>query len=576
MAAANMSFYLLTGAEIHWRQASGFNRDPASINTLLTGLTGLVIVDVIFVVAGALLTPWLYNGVQKMLSVWATVLGALFRPLLPLTTPVVNRLGQWGKDKKFFTKLNSHLKIYEPVPLGDYDDADENAAPNSAPLLDHPPQPQLVEKASWKTWLKRAAVILPPIVIFILRLCRPSTESFWFLSRTVIVSPFAGVDSESKLARLFKDHTLDGKTTALTAVPEFDWFPAGTWPGFRDWEKEPGEKNVHSHYNSTEDPLHISNLGKDVLEPLREVLDNGDLKIKHIFVFKMESTRHDVFPFRNGSYFYERIQASYKDQEIPEDVQKRLANLTPTAERLTGARSGFHRNDTIKPYGGIRAEDSYTGGTFTLKSIVATSCGSSPLVADFNHEFEHHIYQPCMPHVLDVLSAKSNNSKSNDFRHWPWRSAFMQSITDLYDKQNFLTPALGFKPENIVTVDTMDEEKANDTAWMEENEKFNFWGYPDSSLASYFRDAINKAERDHERLYLTHLTGVTHHPWDTPGQIYEELIGSETNPFGGKNNELNKYLNTIGVNDRWYETFLKILEETGVANETLIVMTGDQ
>ena len=580
MAAANMSFFFFTGAEIHWRLATGFNKDPASINTMLTGLTGLIIVQVFFIVIGALSAAWLYRAVERMVSVWGAVLGPLFRGLLSLIKFALDRVPLSGKGKelasKVSSKLNSRLGSYESVPMSDYDDVDENSASNSAPLLERPLQLSPGKSTLWKIYLKRAAVIVPSILLVVLRMARPSTDTFWFLSQTVIVSPFTVVNSEAKLAHLFKDHTLDGKLTALTAVPEFDWFPSGSWPGFRDWETTAGGKNTHSHYNATEDPLHISNLDHEVLKPLREVLDNGDVNIKHVFVFKMESTRYDVFPLRKSSYLYQRIKESYEDKKIPKDVQQRLANLTPTAERLTGAPTGLHGNRTIKPYGGIRAEDSYTGGTFTLKSVVASVCGLAPLVADFNHEFEHNIYQPCMPHVLDVLSATTNTSDESDFRSWPWRSAFMQSITDAYDRQNMLTPALGFKPENIVTVESIDADKANDTTWTEK--KFNYWGYPDSALASYFREAINKAERDHERLFLTHLTGLTHQPWDMPGpnKSYDEMIGSETNPFGGKNIELNKFLNTVGVNDRWYETFLNILEETGVANETLIVMTGDQ
>ncbi|KAJ5157655.1 uncharacterized protein N7482_008755 [Penicillium canariense] len=576
MAAANTSFYITTGAEIHWRQAGGFNRDPASINTLLTGLTGLVIVEVLYIVGAALSTPWIYNGMECMISTWGSIVRAMFKPIAPYATAGLNMiLSRWGKGKVF-----QNLKIYEPVPLSDYDEEEDKATPSGAPLLDHPPRPfdnrgwkiDWKKNIDWKLWLKRALVVFPTAYIFFVRLLRPSVSSYWFLSQTVIISPFAGVDSESKLSHMFKDRTLDGKTTALTAVPEFDWFPEGKFAGFRDWELDNG-RNRHSHYNSTEDPLHISNLGKDILQPIKRALDSGDVKIKHIFVFKMESTRYDVFPLRNGTYLWDRIQKSYKNKKVPKDVRDRLVNLTRTAERLTGSPSRFHRNETIKPYGGINLHNSYTGGTFTLKSIEATTCGVEPLVVDFNHEYEHHIYQPCMPHILDMLSATTNNSKSDDFTNWPWRPAFMQSITDSYDHQDRLTPAMGFKPENTVTVESIDEERANDTSWTAE--QFNFWGYPDSSLAVYFREAIEKAERDHERLFLTHLTGLTHHPWDTPNGTYEELIGSQTNSFGGKNDGLNRYLNTVGVNDRWYETFLDILEETGVANETLIVMTGD-
>lgn len=558
MAAANTSFFFTTGAEIHWRQASGFNRDPASINTLLTGLTGLMIVEILYIIVVALTTPYIHNGVEAVIGAWASVLKALCTPLL--TIP----LRRWARGREVF----EHLKAYEPVALSDYE---EESKPdlNSPRLLDRPPSPP-VESHRWKIWLKRALLIIPTGLIFVLRLARPNDESYWFLSQTIIVSPFAGVDSESKIASITADREIDGKGTALTATPKFDWFPAGEWPGFRDWEDP-----KYRHYNSTEDPLHISNLGSDVIQPLRVVLGNGDIKIKHVLVFKMESARQDVFPFRKGSYFHNRIRQSYRKKKIPTEVQKRLANLTPTAERLTGASSGFNRGEPVTPYGGISMTNSYTAGTFTLKSIEATTCGVSPLVVDFNHEYKHHIYQPCMPHILDVLSAGSNDSQSDDFTKWPWRSRSMQTITDSYDHQDLLTPALGFKEENILTMEDIDEQHANDTSW--EAEKYNFWGYADESLGGYLKDAILQAERDHERLFITHLTGLTHHPWDLPpGVKYKEMMGSVANSWGGRNDELNRYLNTVAYNDRWYAKVLDILEETGVANETLFVLTGDQ
>ncbi|KAJ6134459.1 hypothetical protein N7523_000781 [Penicillium sp. IBT 18751x] len=565
MAAANTSFFFTTGAEIHWRQAGGFNRDPASIHTLLTGLTGLVIVEILYIITAVVTTPYIYNVVGYIIGTWAVVLAAAFKPLVNTMAsrwgkPLVNKIAsRWSPGKKIFERL----KIYEPVPLGDYDEEEDKAGLHAAPLLDHP-APPLVENNRTKIWLKRAFVLIPTGLIFFLRLIRPYDESYWFLSQTIVISPFAGVDSKGKLASMAEHPEIDGKSTALTATPKFDWMPQGEWPGFRDWQDD-----KYSHYNSSYDPLHISNLDQEILEPLRAVLAKGDVKIKHVLVFKMESTRQDVFPFKNGSYFHERVKQSYGDEKIPDPVQKRLANLTRTAERLTGAQSGFNPNNLVKPYGGISMTNSYTGGTFTLKSIEATTC-----VVDFNHEYEHHIYQPCMPHVLDVLSANTNNSKSNHFVDWPWRPRFMQTITDTYDHQDRLTPALGFRDENILTMEDIDEQHTNDTTW--KTEKYNFWGYPDKELGGYLKDAILEAEHKHERLFVTHLTGITHHPWDLPPKVdYHEMIGSVTNSFGGKNDGLNRYLNTVAFNDRWYARVLEILKETGIADETLFVLTGD-
>lgn len=168
-----------------------------------------------------------------------------------------------------------------------------------------------------------------------------------------------------------------------------------------------------------------------------------------------------------------------------------------------------------------------------------------------------------MPHIFQALNAQSNGPKTDHFTSWPWHSAFMQSITDLYDNQNFLMPGHGF--QRLVNSDTLGPST--------KTEKFNFWGYPDNELRSYFHDAINKAEKNQERLFLTHLTGITHYPWDMPRNEFVEMVGSTYLPF---NKKLRRYLNTIHFADQWLADILEILEDTGVANETLLVVTGDQ
>lgn len=578
MAAANASFYFTTGAEIHWRQAGGFNRDPASINTVLTGLPGFLIAGGLFVVTAGLTTPRIYISVEFVISTWNSMLKAVFRVVARRAITGSGKARRWDENPEDLER-----RIL-PTLWREREEAEDNATSTVALLVDRPPQTD--ENTRWtraptkiidrkcgigcKLAMERVLVIFLTLYIFFLHMFRPSNSFYWFLSQTVIITPFMGVDSESKLANMFKDRMLDGKRTALTAVPEFGWLPKDKYPGFRDWEDRPKS----SHYNPTADPLHISNLDQPILSPIKEALESGDTHIKHIFLFMMESTRYDVFPLRNNTYLWDQIRKSYKNNEIPKDVQDRLINLTSTAERVTGSPSGFHGKEAIEPYGGINLRNSYTAGTFTLKSIEAAICGVEPLVVDFNHEYEHHIYQPCMPHILGMLSATTNNRGSENFTDWPWRPAFMQSITDTYDHQNRLIPAMGFPEKETVTMESIDRDRANDPSWTAK--KFNFWGYPDSSLAVYVREAIEKAERDHERLFLTHLTGITHHPWDTPDGTYEELIGSRKKAFGGPNNDLNRYLNTIGVNDRWFQTVLDILEETGVASETLVVMIGDQ
>ncbi|KAJ5083942.1 hypothetical protein NUU61_008521 [Penicillium alfredii] len=545
MSAANASFYILTGAEIHWRQAGSFNRDPASMNTLLTGLTGMIIVEGVYIVASWIASAFLFDWVDSAFR----ILGSCFAPL----------------TRCWRSKSLPSLGSYNLVPFRDDDDEEDKANTDPSLLVD---EHRLPQRHPTPTLLKRVLVLLPALLVLALRCARPWEQSYAFLSQTLIITPFVVVSSG------VGDTSGLGDRTALTTPPRFDWLPPGEWNGFRDWQTDSNGNYTHLHYNPAEDPLHNSNLEYDVLEPLRSALHNGDVKIKHIFIFKLESTRYDVFPLRGdtNSSMLNFIRNSYKNGKIPDDVEKRLANLTHTAQRLTGMSSGFKSSEDPQPYGGVHFTKAYTSGTFTLKSLTGTSCGVVPLVVDFNQEYLHHIYQPCMPDILGVLSNGTDRSKaksSDDFTTWPWRSSWMQSITQDYDHQEKLTPALGF-PE-FVSHESIQEDHANDTKWPVK--EYNFWGYPDDTLRPYFRDMIGNAEKNHERLFVGSLTGLTHQPWDLPkGEKYDELIGAS---WSGRTKDVNRYLNTIRYNDRWFGEFLDILNEFGVADETLIVMAGD-
>lgn len=538
MAAANTSFYVTTGAEIHWRQAHSFHRDLASFKTLLAGLTGLIVVEVLCIIASWLATPHLYNCTSRILGILRSSVLSWRRPL-------------------------SDPEIYEQVADDDHDKIDSDSS-DSVLLLD---PPEKVTTTKHKSLLLRFVVLFPTASAILLYCIRPPGPAYGFLSQTLLMTPFGGSAPR-------RDHTmlqipgslgdyssLLGNRTALAMPPKFDWLPVEELAGFRDWHAKSNGEEPRVHYDPMQDPLHISNLEGDVIEPLRDVLQHGNVNIKHIFLLKMESTREDIFPLRKDSFMHNRIRQSYSGQ-IPGDVENRLVNLTYTTERLTGTPSGFS-GDTVKPYGGITATNSHTAGTYTLKSLTGTICGVSPLITDFNREYLYHIYQPCMPQIVAALNTQSNGTKTDDFTSWPWRSSFMQSVTDLYDNQNFLTSKFGF--QESVSADTLASSAKSD--------KVNYLGYPDNELRASIRDTIDKAEKNQERLFLSHLTGITHYPWNMPQEEYVEMVGSTYLPF---NKKLNRYLNTVGIIDRWYAEILETLEEAGVANETLLVVTGDQ
>jgi hypothetical protein len=106
------------------------------------------------------------------------------------------------------------------------------------------------------------------------------------------------------------------------------------------------------------------------------------------------------------------------------DIDKeRLANLTPTAERLTATSSGFNGNTNVaNPYGGF--------------------------LQNMRHARLVDVVQVFAIEVYDQGSDTAH-SRHDTYTSWPWRSTWMQSVTDEYDNQDHLTPALGFKHKGV-------------------------------------------------------------------------------------------------------------------------------
>lgn len=568
MAAANFSVYIFTGAEIHWRQAKSFTSDTAAIRTLLTGLTGFLIGEGLLSMTAVISARPVHRLTGGSLHVLAWPFQWLFPRVRPYIVWPIQRLRKRSEPSTL-----PDPEIYERIALQD-DYLDDSSDDDESGLFISGPaggglrkQVRITERV-----LPRALMLLAFCLFVVLRLCRPSDPMYWFLSCTLpMASLFEGGHGDSPIEIGGIPRHYDYLTAASSLHPPqpFAWMPSGKVPGFEDWDKS---DEYALHYNADMAPLHISNLDQPVLEPIRKALADGGVKIKHVVLLKLESARADIFPLRKDSLMFERITHSWKNKVIPNDILQRIANLTPTAEYLTGIPTGFSSEDSIntekKSYGGLIAKNAYTTSTYTLKSLTGTICGVTPLVADFNREWEHHIYQPCLPHVLDMLNRQPGISNdTNDFTRWPWHSMWMQSVTEGYDNQDKLTPVLGFHDKK-----TKEIIEGPDAKYPPKGEEVNYYGYADTELEYYIRDAIDNAERDHERLFLTHLTGTTHHPWGLPGDVYDQIMGS----MNGQSDDLNRYLNAIGFVDNWLATILEILQEKGVANETLVVLAGDQ
>lgn len=98
--------------------------------------------------------------------------------------------------------------------------------------------------------------------------------------------------------------------------------------------------------------------------------------------------------------------------------------------------------------------------------------------------------------------------------------------------------------------------------------------YAEGETKPYIQDLINDAAEGKNRLFLSHLTTSTHHPWSLPKNfVKKQYMGSEGSV---DHKSMNDYLNTIRFVDDWLGEMLGLLDEAGISNNTLVVMVGDQ
>jgi hypothetical protein len=143
--------------------------------------------------------------------------------------------------------------------------------------------------------LPRTVMLLAFCLFVVLRLCRHSDPMYWFLSgKLPMASFFEGGHGGTPIEVGGIPREYDYLKTASSLHPPlpFGWMPSGQVPGFEDWDRS---DPYALHYNADMAPLHNSNLDQPVLEPIRKALADGNVKIKHVVLLKLESARADIF-----------------------------------------------------------------------------------------------------------------------------------------------------------------------------------------------------------------------------------------------------------------------------------------
>ena len=351
-------------------------------------------------------------------------------------------------------------------------------------------------------------------------------------------------------------------------------------------EDEGKEGQEVNYYDPVTDPMRITNLDSGLLEPLERALEKHDAPITHVALVLMESARKDVFPFKSGSYLHRKIVDSYEDEDFSlDELNAKLSRMTPVASMVTGESTGFGdprnppsdlwRDRSAPGMGGINVNGMMTGSTLSFKSALVNYCGVGPLPVDFMMEAELGIYQPCIMQVFRLFNQLKENDPSlngtrPDGNNRIWTSAFTQSITELYDKQDILNRHMGFD-ESVCREHISNLSAKHHHSGMSE---INYFGYPEREVYLYMKDMIEDAVKEDKRLFLSHFTSTTHHPWNTPSDFKNEQYFEDGILYG--HGDIDQYLNTVRYVDSWLGTFMGLLEETGIANETLVVFVGDQ
>ena len=361
-----------------------------------------------------------------------------------------------------------------------------------------------------------------------------------------------------------------------------DWLPTGPMEGFQRWYST-GAKAESNPYEPRYDPLRISNSKAPILDTLQEAFRENNVVIKNVLMLTMESTRKDVFPFKKDSPLHNIVISSHEASPDPE-LLGLLANISRTSEILSGETSGFDSMITKKSprkwtnlgsnFGGLNVNGAISSSTYTLKNLLTSHCGIGSLPVDFGTEAFYDIYQPCLPHILELFNSQkqSVSSQTNeDFRTQPWDTAYLQAATDQFDHQSTIVKKMGFS--NTISREQLQDPKSK--FYPPTEPEFNYLGYSDAPLKPYIKDIIETARDKGHRFFTSVLTSTTHYPWVLP-----PAFGKPSNYMGGKgwvnHKMMNDYLNTIKYADVWLAEIMDILEDTGVADETLVVVAGDQ
>ncbi|WEW59688.1 hypothetical protein PRK78_005168 [Emydomyces testavorans] len=567
--------------------ASNVTSDPAAMRLIMSGIVEVMVSATILIVLAFFCTPWLYNSIGFWLAaVWKLMTPGNWDMLLPTV-----RIRPDQSHKRVIriwpfclltgilalitllclrpSRPYDHISVTLPVALlrvfNTPSHADNTCTLGSSLYAKPFPFPDLIAQENWeipsghfKGWA-------------------PGTNNH-FVERY----------RDQKREWLLDDMPYGFQRWMPPLSPN----STNSTFSSRDSTNKCADSDGPNYYNPVADPFRITNLDLDLYESLRAALSS--VLISNVVLITMESQRKDLFPIKEGSNLHNNIMETHSEKARKE-INEKLRQLTPVAEQVTGeafwkdpaGKSDLDftpeiwRDSAAPGMGGINVVGALTGSSLSFKSFLGSHCGVSPLPVDFLEEVTTDVYQPCIPQILQLFNnAKKENkttiphvkqkAEQDPYRtevlSRPWKSVFIQSITDTYDRQGKMNKKMGMN--DVIVKETL--EDANSKYYPPKSPELNYFGFPDTDVRIPVRDMIMEAVQKKTRLFLSHFTSTTHHPWKVPSFYNKtDYMGSQAH----KN--MNSYLNTIRYVDLWMGEILGMLDEAGIANETLVVFVGD-
>jgi hypothetical protein len=630
-SAVQIAFYFETGAEIKWGAASNFAHDPAGYKLLLSGGLQALLVSFFMIVIARVVSDPLHRITESFIS---KLTNAFLPPPIQSSAETKERI--YDESSATDPTYSDSTLFEDDIDfLSNDSDNLEDAA-----LLHGSHRAQRVSlwlrRVLFLAPVALVCILLavrPPhfpyahmsgsLPFTLFEIWSPYSQDMCQAGSSRHMAPFPLPDLISSTFWEPRNGDFPGWMPSVNAsIEQTDgqniqlpsWLPKQRIPGFDRWYQHSHHKDQtwdsgydgtessvekrhrkHHHkdvnYDPVKDPLRISNLDGDILAPITEALEENKVSIKHVVILSLESTRKDVFPFKKDSHLHNQIMKTHGSKESATEAISQLARLTVNSELLTGESSGFDLEENHDPSGnrtwrnlskdkgGINVVGAFTGSSSTFKSMLGSHCGVQPLPVDFTVEAGSPIYQPCLPSILQLFNLnkethsrerRSFKSKEKDVKSRLWKSVFVQSITDQYDRQDELNRRLGFS--EVVSKETLLGPTSKHPPTEEES---NYFGFPESQIKPYLSDIFREAKEKNERLFLSHFTSSTHHPWNTPdaaGETFDYLKKRKWHP----EHPLNRYLNTIKYQDNWIGEVMDMLDEFNMAEETLVVIVGDQ